>query len=543
MRLRLVIVVVVFLLAGITVASLLLGPSMVTSIGRSGSGSSESGLVEATLVKGNAIVRENMQTGTTTWQIPPGRAATTQIQAYAGARSVLPGKSIVFYVSTQTEGMPYTIDIYRLGWYGGLGGRLMADIEGQVGHAQGYYDVTNQRLMGCTSCIVDAATGLVEANWQPSYTLQVPPDWMTGVYLAKFIDNLGMQTYVPFDVEGPAPSDYIVVTPDTTYAAYNTWGGEDLYAPDNNQFGLPGESDTVVKGRAVKVSFDRPYVQGNGSSEVLLFEANAIRWMEREGYDLSYASDIDLQENPGLLAQHKVYISIGHDEYWTRQMRDAVEGARDAGMSLAFFGADTSYWQIRLEPDNLGVADQTVVCYKVSTASNDLARDPDYATNPTLVTTAWRDPALARPEDAMVGIMYSNLVLKTSSFPWHLNPGVSSSLLTGTHLAGHQAYGCGIVGYEWDRVYNDATTPKNLHILGITATTTDTGAADQSDTTYYVAPSGAIVFASGTLDWAQALDTYRFQPGAACASQPLVVPDIQIFMMNVMKALVTHKVS
>ena len=177
----------------------------------------------------NAITLENALPGTSNWEIPDGKGASTQIQAYASATSVLPGQTLTFYASTQKEGTPYSIEIYRLGWYGGSGGRLMASIEKQVGFAQGYYDQHAHHLVRCSSCLVDTSTGLVEANWLPSTLFTVPSNWVTGVYLAKFIDAKGLQTYVPFDVRGNAHSLYIAVTSNTTYAAYNDWGGYSLY--------------------------------------------------------------------------------------------------------------------------------------------------------------------------------------------------------------------------------------------------------------------------------------------------------------------------
>jgi hypothetical protein len=128
-------------------------------------------------------------------------------------------------VSTQVQGTLYAVTIFRLGWYGGAGGRLMVSESGLTGHAQGYYDAVQKKLIGCASCLIDSRTGLIQANWQPSYELTVPAGWTSGVYLAKFIDSNGLQTYVPFDVRGSANSTYLAVTPDTTYAAYNTWGG------------------------------------------------------------------------------------------------------------------------------------------------------------------------------------------------------------------------------------------------------------------------------------------------------------------------------
>src|SRR5713226_5146139 len=132
------------------------------------------------------IIDENARPGTDSWEIPRGKDATIQIQAYTGATSVLPGHTLTFYVSTQHGGTLYSIDIYRLGWYGGAGGRLITSIPGQRGLAQGYFDADAGDLVNCASCRVDRKTGLVEANWRPYYVLTIPPDWLTGVYLAKF---------------------------------------------------------------------------------------------------------------------------------------------------------------------------------------------------------------------------------------------------------------------------------------------------------------------------------------------------------------------
>jgi len=474
----------------------------------------------------NAIVRENTQPGTSSWEIPAGDEASTQIQAYASATYVAPGMPITFYVSTQKEGTLYSIYIYRLGWYGGLGGRLMASSLGeQVGHMQGYYDSTNRRLVACKSCLLDGKTGLVEANWQPSYMLRVPIDWTTGIYLAKFTDANGLQTYTPFDVSGNFNAKYLVVTPDTTNAAYNSWGGFTIDNIDNSLF-------------AVKVSFDRPYVQDAGSSQVLVNEADTIHWMERQGYDLSYTSNVSLQEAPDQLLHHRAYISLGHDEYWTKEMRETVEHARDKGVGLAFLGANDAFWQMRFEPDSKGVVNRTVVCYKVLTALNDLARDPFYMKDNTHLTTQWRDPVLALPENALIGVMYDDQVTKKPGFSWQLSWKTKSILLKGTGLQPGQEYGCDLVGPRWDRIYSNGATPTGLQVLAASSTRDDSGIGSTSDTTYYIASSGAMVFATGSLYWTYALDSYRFNVDKACVSGNHEVPGMQLLMAHVMSALV-----
>ena len=526
MRLRFVLgVVVFFILAAVALAGIMSGQSLFTprtSIGDS--------------LSGNPIILENAHLGTESWEIPAGKASSTQIQAYASATSVLPGQKLTFYVSTQVEGTAYSIDIYRLGWYGGSGGRLMTSVGYRTGHAQGFYDSVNHILVNCHSCYVDPKTGLVEAKWQPSYTLSVPPDWTTGIYLAKFTSANGQQTYAPFDVRGNSHSLYVAVTPDTTYAAYNDWGGFSLYDAGSSA----PKDETIKLSRAVKVSFDRPYAEDSGSSQVLVFEAAAFHWMERQGYDLSYISDVDLHEKPAQLLDHRAYLSLGHDEYWTKEMRNGVELARNNGIGLAFLGADADYWQMRFEPDGAGTPDRTIVCYKVQTVNHDLALDPLYGKDNTRLTTQWRDPALARPENALVGIMFSGLTHQQQGFPWAVSPQANSSFLDGTGLLPGQQYGCGLVGYEWDRVFANGATPNRLKVLGASHTINDTKKADTSNTTYYIAPSGAMVFASGSIYWALALDNYRFQKDQLCTGQSPVVPGMQKLMARVMDALVIH---
>ena len=534
MKARFIMSIVIFVVIGACIGIVAFGPSLLNGSMGNGGVLSSSGGVGA--VSGNAIVQENAQPGTFGWLIPDNRAASTQIQAYAGATSVAPGGSITFYVSTQQDGTLYSLDVYRLGWYAGTGGRLMMTTGGLIGRMQGYYDATSRHLVNCSSCYVDVTTHLIEANWKPSYTLQVAQDWTSGVYLAKFTDIHGMQTYTPFDVLGNTHSAYIAVTQDTTLAAYNPWGGYSLY--DQDESGTSSEISSV-NDRSSMVSFDRPYSAGDGAAQALLFELPAIRWMEQQGYNVSYASSIDLHEHPEMLLQHKAYISLGHDEYWTKSMRDGVEAARDHGMGLIFMGADAAYWQMRFNKNQqTGVADRTIICYKVSAVNSDYTRDPMYGIDNTVVTSEWRDPVVNRPENALVGIMFSDLTHKVFGYPWRVDPHADPTLLNNTGLQPGQAYGCGMVGYEWDKIFPGS--PGDLRVIATSDTTNDTGQPDTSNTTYYIAPSGAMVFASGSIYWATALDSFRAVPDTACGGRDIPVPAIQALMTNVMSAVVEH---
>ncbi len=493
----------------------------------------------------NPIVAENALFGTIGWMIPRGAEATTEIQAYVSARSVAPGQSLTFYVSTQEEGTPYELAIFRMGWYQGAGGRLMTSVQ-LTGQAQGYYDAKTFQLVNCPSAFHDPVTGLVEARWRPSYTLTIPHDWTTGIYLVKCIDVHGKQTYTTFDVLGNATAPYVIVTADTTYAAYNNWGGQCLY-PASSKNGIP----------ASKVSFDRPSSMQHGSDQVLVFEANTIRWLEREGYNVSYMSNIDLHMHPEKLLQHKAYLSIGHDEYWTKEMRDGVEAARDRSVGLAFLEANAAYWQIRLEPNSAGVPQRTVVCYKVlsqdsnatdsgGVVKNDLARDPFFGVDNARVTSLWRDPIIGRPENAMIGIMYSSYNSNLPRVAWKFNsqnadaPFLHAALLQGTGLQPGRSYDNGLVGYEWDRIFNNEHTPAGLQVLATSETLSIYGESDTSNTTYYIAPSGALVFASGSIYWTAALDNYRYDGSLYGTKEAETVPGIQQLMKNIMDALIQH---
>jgi hypothetical protein len=421
-----------------------------------------------------------------------------------------------------------------------------------VGVAQGYYDENTGQLHNCQTCITNNDSRDIEANWKPSVTVKADSSWITGVYLAKFSDVNGYATYAPFDVLGNPNSAYVAVTADTTYQAYNTWGSWSLYQHETAQATSVSET-SAPSARAWEVSFDRPYNygpdNGDGSSQVLQYEIQAIRWMERKNYDVSYMSSVDLATNPGQLLRHKAYISLGHDEYWTKSMRDGVQNARDHGVGLIFMGADVAYWQIRFAPDDKGVANRNIICYKVQTDNNDLARDPMYNVDNSVVTSLWRDPVVGRPENALLGLMFSDLTHAQFGFPWTVDPKAGNSpLLKGTGLQPGQSYGCGIVGYEWDNTVGNpggapnGQTPEGLHILATSRTVaSDPTQPDFGNTSYYFATSGAMVFDSGSIYWAFALDTYREIPDPTCGAKNTAVPGIEVLMANVMsQAIVKH---
>ncbi len=403
---------------------------------------------------GNA---ENQNTGTSAWVIN-SQASTTQIQAYCDKVAYDPGQTVTFYVSTQVNTTTWTLTIYRMGYYQGTGGCLKFTSATQTGVAQGYWDESGQTLNNCPTAIIDGTTHKVEAGWASSYTWVIPSTAYTGVYLAQFTDANGWRTNTTFVVRGNSPADYCYVRPVTTDQAYNDWGGYSLYSAT----------------QATKVSFNRPIVQGRGTHGVILFEMNFIKWAESQGYNLSYLTSVDIHANNALLLNYRAFLSPGHDEYWSREMRDGVEAALAAGVGLAFLGANACYWQIRFENDAGGNANRTITCYKVGASPMTLYNDPQFGVDNTRVTTQWRQFPVNRPENQLIGIMYSSLLTSAgngvSNVAWKTDAAATScTYVGGTGLTNSTTYGYDLVGYEYDKQFPNG--PSNLQIIGTTSVT------------------------------------------------------------------------
>ena len=327
-------------------------------------------LLMAAAYASNPIQIENAKAGTTDWGIA-SLARNHEIEGYASLTSVNRGGQISFFVNTAAPS--YTIEIFRMGWYGGKGGRRMTAAVQVPGTQQ-------------PAPTTDPVTGLIECAWTNPYVLNIPnnildpSDWASGVYLAKLTaSDSGKQRYIIFVVRDDArSSDYLFQTSVNTYQAYNNWGGKSLY------------SFNSTNGPARKVSFNRPYDERAG--DFLRWEYNMLRFLEREGYDLTYVTDLDAHENANLLLSHKAFLVVGHDEYWSWQMRSNVVAARDANVSLAFFAANTCYWQVRLEPSAItGAPDRTLVGYKGFAYTEDPFYLDNDASNDHLVTVRWRE--------------------------------------------------------------------------------------------------------------------------------------------------------
>lgn len=449
----------------------------------------------------NPIVAENCLAGSpaTEWDVSGAGEAT--IQGFATDISVNRGSTIQFKVKTDASN--YKLDIYRLGYYGGMGARKVATVQPSATLPQSQ-----------PNCLNDSATGLIDCgNWAVSASWPVPANATSGVYLARAVraDTQGASHIVFIVRDDASTSGLVVQTSDTTWQAYNTYGGNSLYT------GSPA-------GRAFKVSYNRPFVTravDNGQDWLFSAEYPMIRWLEANGYDASYITGVDADRFGSLIRNHRVYMSLGHDEYWSKNQRTAVEDARGAGVHLAFFSGNEVFWKTRWENaiDGSGASFRTLVCYKETHANAKIDPSPEW-------TGTWRDARFTppadggRPENALTGNLFMVNDGATTSIRvpeadgkmrfWR-NTSIAT-LATGTTAT----LAPSTLGYEWDvDVLNSARPAGVIHLSTTTVNNApvllDNGSSYGSGTavhtlTLYRHASGALVFGAGTVQWAWGLD-------------------------------------
>jgi hypothetical protein len=431
----------------------------------------------------NPIVTENQNPGSPGW-IPTNLGDDTdlQVKGFASLMSVDQGGSIDLHVSV-SPAQNFTIEIYRLGYYSGLGGRLMQTIGPLAGTEQ-------------PECPVDAVTGMIKCNWSVSSTLAIPVTWVTGIYVAKLINAAGYENYITFVVrDDDRNPDLLFQSPVTTYHAYNNFPNDGVRGKssyDNSSYG----PDTV-KGTpaAVKLSFDRPYPNG-GEGQVFDWEHDLIMFLEKHGYDVSYITDIDTHANPQRLLDAKAFLSTGHDEYWSGEMYDAAEIARDAGVHLAFFGSNAVYWQIRLEPSSEQVPNRVMVIYK----DPDIDPEPD----PSKKTDTFRN--IGRAEQRLMGIQFIdwNYFSNNTDF---IVQNSSHWIYEGTNISdGHIIPG--IIGYEVDTRFTEYLLPDSVNytVLGSSPYTGLVVGDVISEAIIFETANGSYVFSSGTMSWSWGLN-------------------------------------
>jgi Domain of unknown function (DUF4082)/Fibronectin type III domain/Bacterial Ig domain len=471
----------------------------------------------------NAIVCENQLPGDapSDWQI--NGAGDSTIQGFATSMSVNAGQTESFKIKTPST--KYHIDILRLGYYGGDGARK----------------IVSSMLPTATlpqtqpACNTDATTGLIDCgNWSVSASWTVPSTAVSGVYIAHLVrddsQDPGGDSQIMFVVRNDAShSGALVATSDATWEAYNDYGGNSLYSCT---VACPSGNPLAYKA-AYAVSYNRPndgaLNTDGGASNFYYAEYQMVRWMEENGYDVSYTSDSQLDSASGaaLIANHKLFISSGHDEYWSAGEYQNLKAALTSGVNEAYFSGNEMFWKTRWANDASGTPYRTLISYK-ETHFN-APTDPQ---DPGTWTGAWGDPRFSPPADggipanALTGqefVVNQGTADITVPYQYHSlrfwrNTGVAK-LTSGQTLT--LAPGTGTLGYEWDVEPDNGFQPPGEFQLSSTtvsglqtftdygSTVIGPGAGGGTEThhlTLYKAPSGALVFGAGTVQWSWGLD-------------------------------------
>jgi hypothetical protein len=463
----------------------------------------------------NPIVCENALPGDppNDWQV--NGVGNPAIEGFATSMSVDVGQTESFKIDTSASS--YHINILRLGYYKGDGARLVAS----------NIKPTATLPQKQPACLTKSTTGLIDCgNWGVSASWTVPSNAVSGVYIAELVLNeTSEDSQIPFVVRNDAShSEILLQTSDATWEAYNDWGGNSLYTC--TVACPPGEPE-AYKG-ADSVSYNRPWegsfeVDG-GASYLWYAEYQMMYWLEENGYNVSYTSESEVDQNGALLKNHKVFMSSGHDEYWSEGQRSSVESALAAGVNLAFFSGNEIFWKTRWGPSTEGSSTpyRTLTTYKETHYNAPV--DPE---DPPIWTGSWRDPRFSppanggKPENALTGQFFlvnagtSDITVPSQYSRLRLWKNTAASTLrSGQSLT--LAPGAGTLGYEWDEDVDNGFRPAGEFDLSSTTvsglqTFTDYGsrlAENQTAThhlTLYRAPSGALVFGAGTVQWSWGL--------------------------------------
>lgn len=446
----------------------------------------------------NAIVTENLLPGSPPSEWDLAGKNPTSTAGFATSISVNKGETVHFKIKAN-GGATVDLNIYRLGYYQGNGARMVADLGQMLADDQ-------------PEPSYDAETGLFDCgNWNETISWTVPANAVSGIYLllVKRTFDPSYASHVVFIVrDDAANSPMLVKTSDATWQAYNVWGGNSFYL---------GMQNSWPQGRANKISYNRPFKtrEGGGGGdpyEDWLFNAEypMIRFLERNGYDLSYTTDKDMDSDPNPITpvQHKAILSVGHDEYWSLGERNRIEAARDAGVHLAFFSANEAYWKTRWENNH-----RTLVCYKEGTVGENVCGykcDP----LPDVWTGLWRSGMIGldgnRPENSLTAQIGWRESIASIQVPDIYHP---QRLWRNTEVADlttgqTTTLSNGTLGYEWDQenAAQQSTYPAGRVTLSNTITPVDGVDFRHQLALYRARPSNALVFGAGTVQWSWGLD-------------------------------------
>lgn len=489
----------------------------------------------------NDIVCENSKPGnpSSEWDLHSVGAGDLTIQGFATDISVNQGGTVFFKINTDAN--VYTIDIYRIGYYAGNGARKITSVSPSARLPQSQ-----------PACKTDSTTNLVDCgNWAVSASWNVPANATSGVYFAHLVrTDTGGDSHIVFIVRNDSGHSAILYqTSDESWQAYNGYGSNSLYGPN-------GEFDLANRG--FKVSYNRPFLTRGFSMESMTWifgaEFAMIQWLEQNGYDVSYFTGLDAARSGALIKNHRVYVTAGHDEYWSGPQRANVEAARDAGVSMAFFSGNEVFWKVRWENsvDGTNTPYRTMVCYKETLANAKI--DP---ADPPTWTGTWRDQAFSppadggKPENSLTGTIFVangigpdndgtlsiQVPMADGKMRFWRNTVVASLAPGQTYTLPAQT-----LGYEWDQDLDNGFRPAGAFRLSTTTQALTVDYLLDAGGTYgagiathslmmYRAPSGALVFGAGTVNWAWGLNNNHDDPIGAPQDPD---PNMQQAMVNLL---------
>jgi hypothetical protein len=460
-----------------------------------------------------SIAQENSAPGTSAWRMPGpsyeiGGAAGGAISGYVSSQAVAAGGSESIYVSAPGA-RAITIRVYRMGWYRGAGGRLV---------------LVSRRLPARTqpSCTHRDSTGLTECRWHASLTFPIPSALPSGVYIAALRSSNGAHSDCLFVIRPARPPSLLVQIPTATYEAYNQWGGDSLY-PGGKTVGVTGT------GQGVEVSYDRPYATQTGAGEFFIRDVALVRFLERNGYEAGYTTSESVASEAHQLEGARALIDVGHSEYWSTGQQESFARALAHGTNLIFISSDTMAWTVRYAPASPASSQAGEPGHRLISYKQYSSLDPDSA-HPAGLTALGGAP--------LVGSAYNGCITPRVPvtgppvyryYPWTPAPALQPSwLFSGTGVTASTQIP-GIVGYEFDQ--RTAASPAGTVLLGSGSSSTCGAESEPSPTkgsvaesTLYSAPSGAFVFATGTLGWLYGLyPVPEASPDAPIAPDPRVV--------------------
>jgi len=446
-----------------------------------------SGFSNVSSEKRGLIKAENEKPGSSDWQltrVQPDKSGQRAafIEGYCSKQSVKAGESIDIMISTSPKEQ-FEIEIFRTGYYGGCGARLMTKL--------GPFEGTEQAVPE------KGEKNLHECHWKPTTSLTIPEDWLSGVYLGRLttlpknVDAPYWQSYIIFIVRDERPADILFQCSDNTWQAYNRW-------PSNYSVYTHPKGG---QGPWADVSFDRPYGRQSqftgvvndplsfGSGEFLSFEQPLAYFLEQHGYDVTYCSNSDML-SPERGLKCKAFLSVGHDEYWDIRQFNSVTKMRDEGVNLLFLSGNTICWVTPYRASSRGQENRIMFRGGPYGAQNDYAIQREKEHGPF--------PERGPDEGFLMGAR--NIEPVNGGGDWIItNPGHWVFEDTGVKKGDRIP---GLIGWEY---HGDPPPIPSLEVLAGGTAWVGGVTPQQWTATIYTAPKGNFVFNASTIFWSQGL--------------------------------------